>query len=187
MLFFWIFYIYIYCRKVNAEFNAQNIRSQCSFFSKCVHLCQQCWLYLDIFILSLIKTLVWINRLSLHKIITQHVPNLLTISTVLLSCSWFRTNNIDQRCTSNTFWKKTCLIKVDFFLLKKGIHVVYLKKQKEVYVTVLLFILYAIWVHVERSKYKMVCIKSPKSSEFALVLINSGHKSLTYNVDFIIF
>jgi len=32
--------------------------------------------------------------------------------------------------------------------MKKGIHIVYLKKQKEVYVTILLFILYSIWICV---------------------------------------
>ena len=36
-----------------------------------------------------------------------------------------------------------------------------------VYVTVLLLILYWIWVHVESPKYKIIYFKSPKSSEFA--------------------
>ena len=40
------------------------------------------------------------------------------------------------------------------------------KKQKKVHVNVLLFILYSIWVHVESLKYKMICLKSPKSCEF---------------------
>ena len=51
--------------------------------------------------------------------------------------------------------------------MKKSIHIIKQKKQKKVYVTVLLFILYSIWVHVESPKYKMICLKSPKSSEFA--------------------
>ena len=58
--------------------------------------------------------------------------------------------------------------KLIFFLIKKGIHIVYLKKQKYVYVTILLFILYSIGVHVESSKDKMIWLKSPKSSEFAI-------------------
>ena len=49
------------------------------------------------------------------------------------------------------------------------------KKQKKVYVTVL-FILYSIEVHVYSPKYKMICLKSPKSSEFAIFLTNSGQK-----------
>ena len=46
--------------------------------------------------------------------------------------------------------------------------VVNLKKQKiNKYVTVLLFILYSKWVHVENPKYKIICLKSQTSSEFA--------------------
>ena len=41
------------------------------------------------------------------------------------------------------------------------------KREKWAYVTVLLFILYSIWVHVESQKYKIICLKSTKSSEFA--------------------
>ena len=41
------------------------------------------------------------------------------------------------------------------------------KNQKEVNVTVLLFILYLIWVYLESPKYKMICLKSQKSSELA--------------------
>ena len=67
--------------------------------------------------------------------------------------------------------------------MKKGIHIVNLKKSKtKVYVTVLLFILYSIWVHIESPKYKMICLKSPKSSEFAKNNYkNSGQKSLCCN------
>jgi len=43
------------------------------------------------------------------------------------------------------------------------------KKAKKVYVTVLLFILYPICVHVESPKYKLICLKSPKSSEFVFI------------------
>jgi len=53
------------------------------------------------------------------------------------------------------------------------------KKQKIIYVTVLLFILYSIWVHVESPKYKMICLKSPKSSEFAQKNNRQCQKSLT--------
>jgi len=60
--------------------------------------------------------------------------------------------------------------------MKKGIHIM---NPKKAYVTVLLFILYSIWVHVESPKYKMICLKSPNSSEFAIFLTNSGQKSLT--------
>ena len=56
------FYIYIYCRKFDAEFNklikALGHRAR---FSKndveLTHLCQHVWIYLDIFIFSLIKSL----------------------------------------------------------------------------------------------------------------------------------
>jgi len=63
--------------------------------------------------------------------------------------------------------------------MKKGIHIMNPKKAKNVYVTVLLFILYSIWVHVESPKYKMICLSSSKSSEFAIVLTNSGQKAIT--------
>ena len=49
------------------------------------------------------------------------------------------------------------------------------KSKRKVYVTVLHFILYSIWVHVESPKYKT---SSPKSSDLA-ILTNSGQKSLT--------
>jgi len=53
--------------------------------------------------------------------------------------------------------------------MKKGILIVYLKKEQNlVYVTVLLLILYSIGVHIKSSKYKMVCLKPPKSSELAI-------------------
>jgi len=34
-------------------------------------------------------------------------------------------------------------------------------------------------VNVESPKYKMICLKSPKSSEHAIFLTNSGQKSFT--------
>ena len=54
-----------------------------------------------------------------------------------------------------------------FFLFSTDI-VVNQKKQKiNKYVTVLLFILYSKWFHVENPKYKIICLKSQTSSEFA--------------------
>ena len=50
--------------------------------------------------------------------------------------------------------------------MKKVNRIVNLKKQKKVNVIVLLFILYSIGVHVESPKCKMICLKSPKFSEF---------------------
>ena len=49
-------------------------------------------------------------------------------------CSWFRAENIDQRCTSYTNFEKKLFEK---YLMKKGIYIyiVNLKKQKKVYVT----------------------------------------------------
>jgi len=38
--------------------------------------------------------------------------------------------------------------------MKKDIHIVKSKKAKKEYFTVLLFILYSKWVHVENPKYK---------------------------------
>ena len=55
-----------------------------------------------------------------------------------------------------------------------------------VYVTVLLLILYWIWVHVESPKYKMIYFKSPKSSEFAKKTKKQWLKFLNY-VYFIMF
>ena len=61
--------------------------------------------------------------------------------------------------------------------MKKAIHIVNLKKKEKGYVTVLFFILYSISVHVGSPKYNMICLQSPKSSEFAF--FNSGQQSLT--------
>ena len=53
--------------------------------------------------------------------------------------------------------------------MKKGLHIMNPKKAKpNVYVAVLLFILYSIFVHVESPNYKMICLKSPKPSEVAI-------------------
>ena len=60
--------------------------------------------------------------------------------------------------------------------MKNGIDIMNPKKQNKI--TVLLFVLYSMWVHVESPKYKMICLKSPKSSEFAIKK-NSGQKSLS--------
>ena len=66
------------------------------------------------------------------------------------------------------------------------------KKQKKVYVTILLFNLYSIWVHVESQIYELNCLKTLKSSEFAKKK-KRGRKSLTmfisscfnnYSIDF---
>ena len=65
-------------------------------------------------------------------------------------------------CTSYTF-KKTRFDRKLIFI-KKGIHM-NPKKKKKVCVTVLLFIIYSISVHVESPKYKMICLK-PKACEF---------------------
>ena len=59
--------------------------------------------------------------------------------------------------------------------MKKELHIMNQKKPKKVYVTVLLFLLYSIWVHVESPKYKMICLNSPKSREFA-IFIKTGQK-----------
>jgi len=58
--------------------------------------------------------------------------------------------------------------KLTFCLMKKGIHIMNPKKQKKVYVTVIL-VLYSIFniTHVESPKYKIICLKSPNSSEIA--------------------
>ena len=66
------------------------------------------------------------------------------------------------------------------------VYIMFIEKSKtNVYVTVLLFILVSIWVHVESPKYKMVCIKSPKSSEFAK-WINTQCSKILYYVDIIV-
>ena len=83
-----------------------------------------------------------------------------------------------------TNFKKKCSIESWFLFLwrKVYIFVVYLK-NKNVNGTVLLFILYSIWVHVERLKYKMICLKS---SELA-TSFNKQWSKILYYVDFIIF
>ena len=88
-------------------------------------------------------------------------------STVLLyKCLWFRAKHIDQRCTSYKF--KTKLLE-SWFLSYEERYTYYEFKnlKKRVNDTVQLFTLYSIWVHVEVPKYKMICLNSPNSCEFA--------------------
>ena len=83
-----------------------------------------------------------------------------------------------QKCVNLTNFKKNCSIESWFFSYEERYTYYESKIAKKVYVTVLLFILYSIWVHVESLKYKMICRKTPKSSEFAMFLTNSCEKSL---------
>jgi len=53
--------------------------------------------------------------------------------------------------------------------MKKRIHVVIKKRKKE-------SICHRI--SAKKAKYKMICQNSPKSSEFAICLVDSGQKSL---------
>ena len=94
--------------------------------------------------------------------------------------SWFRAKNSDQKCTFLLISKKNCSIESWLFSYEE--RYTYFESKK-VYVTVLLFILYSIWVHVERLKYKMICLKS---SELATSFNKQWSKILNY-VDFIIF
>ena len=99
---------------------------------------------------------------------------------VLLSkCSWFRAKNIDQSCTSYKFWKNIFDRKLIFFLRRKVYISLIWKKRQNKYVTLLIFILYSIWVNVESLNYKMSCLKSAKSSEVAIFSTNSGQEALT--------
>ena len=87
------------------------------------------------------------------------------------------TQNHTKLVTNLTNFEKTCSKESWFLLMKNGIDIMNPKKQNKI--TVLLFVLYSMWVHVESPKYKMICLKSPKSSEFAIKKKNSGQKSLT--------
>ena len=89
-----------------------------------------------------------------------------------------------KNCSKNISWRRVYIY----------IYIVNLKKQKKSICHWLLFIPYSIWVHVESPKYIMICLKSPKSSEFDIVLANSGQISLTmfisscvinYSIDFL--
>ena len=92
------------------------------------------------------------------------------------------------------FWRKKTVRKISHEEGYIYIYIVNLKKQKKSICHWLLFIPYSIWVHVESPKYIMICLKSPKSSEFDIVLANSGQISLTmfisscvinYSIDFL--
>ena len=112
----------------------------------------------------------------MHKKFTQMCK---TIVDEKNKCSWFRAENIDQRCTSYTNFEKKTVRKISHEEGYIYIYIVNLKKQKKSICHWLLFIPYSIWVHVESPKYIMICLKSPKSSEFDIVLANSGQISLT--------
>ena len=124
-------YIKVYCRKFNAELNKliENRRSPCSLFVEHTHLCQQVWLYLDIFIFSLSSCnttltllgllVVCINRMSMHKKVHTKCAKPVDEKNYwifcCLKCSLFWAKNIDQR--SYKFWKKLLCHHTTFFSL----------------------------------------------------------------------
>ena len=60
--------------------------------------------------------------------------------------------------------------------MKKGIHIVYRKKYMSPYY----FLFYIQLSSCRKREIQMICLKSPKSSDVALLfLTNSGKKSLT--------
>ena len=59
------------------------------------------------------------------------------------------------------------------------------KKQNK-YMSPYYFLFYIQWAYVESPKYKMICLKSPKSSEIAVFLNKQWSKNLNY-VYFIMF
>ena len=63
--------------------------------------------------------------------------------------------------------------------MKKGIHIVNLKKQRQGYVNILLFIHICIMSSCRKPELQISCLKSPESSGFAICLTNSGQKALT--------
>ena len=78
---------------------------------------------------------------------TQKVQNQLMnkiMDYFVVSVRDFEPNILIKGVHLTNFDEKKVGQKVDFFLMKKDIHIVNLKKQKHVYVTVLLFILYSI-------------------------------------------
>ena len=78
-----------------------------------------------------------------------------------------------------TFWNN-CSIESSYFFYEKR-HTYCLSKQaKKVYVTILLLILYSIWVHVVSPEYKMICLNSPKSIWFAIFSPTLGPRILNY-------
>ena len=89
------------------------------------------------------------------------------LSTVLLSkCSWFQAKNIGQRFTS---WKKLFDRKLIFSYEKRYTYCLSKKaKIGKCHRTTF----YSVFNHVESSKYKMICLKSPKSSEFGKIINN---------------
>jgi len=59
--------------------------------------------------------------------------------------------------------------------MKKGIHIVTLKKAKTcIRHRTTFVILYSILVHVESPKYIFICLKSAKSSEFAIQTVTKN-------------
>ena len=66
-----------------------------------------------------------------------------------------------------------------FFFLWRKVCILWLFKKKCICHRTPFFNLYSIWVHVESLKYKLIGLKTPKSSEFAIFWTNSCQKSLT--------
>ena len=134
ILFSHFFYIYLYCRKCNAEFNKliKAVAHRANFFSKND---KHVWLYfksfrrfktLKILGLKVCSLIGYHCTQSSHKMCLTSWWN--KESTVLLSkCSWFRAKNIDKIYKIKKFENKMFDRKLIFFLVKKGIS----KKSKK--------------------------------------------------------
>ena len=68
-----------------------------------------------------------------------------------------------------TNFETNCLIENWFYSNEEWFTFYESKIAKQVYTTVLLFILYSIWVHVERPKYKMSCYLLQKKSSIMFI------------------
>ena len=80
------------------------------------------------------------------------------------------------------FWKTNNRNRKLMFFLWEKVYLLLIKqnKTKPVYATVLILILYSIWVHIESPKHNMICLKSPKSIWFAILSPNHWLKILSY-------
>ena len=159
------------------------------------HLCQQFWLYLDIFIFSLIRSLSCSNILEVCKLCALIGCHCTKSSHTMCKTSWWK-NNRQFCCVSvhdfePNIWSKVYILQIKFkkmfdrksifFLWRKiYINIIMNQKKKKDMSPYYFFILYSIWVHVESPKYRTICLKSPtKSSELAICFKNSGQKSLS--------
>ena len=123
---------------------------------------------------------VCINRMPLHTVYTTCAKIVDERNNRLFCCL------SDRDFEPRILLKGVHLTKIEKKCLWRKVYKLLSRKAKMYMSPYYCFFLYSVWVHVENQKYKMIYLKSPKSSEFAIIFNKQWSNILIY-VYFIIF